>query len=579
VVLSGKVDRRGLGLQMSNPEAEFLPEGEEQLIHTGRIVPLYSLNRELTQRPVRAAMWACQGLAGSLSDPLPAELRTELGLAEYGASLRHIHFPTDFAARDTARRRLAFDELFFLVLGMGLRRGRMQAQGAPSLAGKEMAVPALLAALPFKLTGAQERVWAEIQADLGAPKPMHRLVQGDVGCGKTLLAALAMARACGLGYQAAMMAPTEILAEQHLKTLRRLLSPAGIEVRRLTQGQKAAERREVMDHLSSGQPLVCVGTQALIQDKVSFGRLGLAVVDEQHRFGVMQRLKLAQKAAIKPHMLVMTATPIPRTLAMTVYGDLEVSVVDELPPGRTPVATQWLRPAQREMVWDALRREVRAGGQAYVVYALVDESDKVELKAASAQVERLQADIFPEFKVGLLHGRMSPEEKDAVMAEFVSGRLQVLASTTVIEVGVDVANASVMVVEDAERFGLAQLHQLRGRVGRGAAKSHCFLIGEPKTDEGIARLSVMQATNDGFAIAEKDLELRGPGEFLGLRQSGIPDLKLADLIHDRPLLEEAKKRAEALLQKDPLLALKQHEGLLRQVSARFESRLELGEVG
>jgi ATP-dependent DNA helicase RecG len=579
VVLSGRVERKGLGLQMLNPEAEVLPPGEEPLIHTGRIVPLYPLTRELSQRVVRAAVWQSLGLAGQVRDPLPEGLRRELGLAEYGASLRAIHFPDDFAARDQARSRLAFDELFFIALGMGLRRARMALQPAPALGQDEPLSRALLKALPFTLTGAQQRVWGEIQADLARPKPMHRLIQGDVGCGKTLLAALALARACGLGWQAALMAPTEILAGQHLLTLRRILAPTGIEVRRLMQGQKAKERREVLDHMASGRPMLVVGTQALIQEGVSFGRLGLAVVDEQHRFGVAQRLKLAQKAAVKPHVLVMTATPIPRTLAMTVYGDLDVSVVDELPPGRKPVRTAWVRPAGRAAVWEQVRQELKAGRQAYVVYALVDDSDKLELKAATAQAERLQADIFPEFKVGLLHGRLKGEEKDAVMAEFIAGRLQLLVSTTVIEVGVDVPNASVMVVEDADRFGLAQLHQLRGRVGRGAAQSLCYLLGDPKGDEGRARLEAMQESSDGFVIAERDLELRGPGEFLGLRQSGLPDLKLADLVHDRALLSQARDRAQALLLEDPMLAKPEHEGLLKQVTARFEARLELGEVG
>jgi ATP-dependent DNA helicase RecG len=579
VVLSGRVERKGLGLQMLNPEAEVLPAGEEPLIHTGRIVPLYPLNRELSQRVVRTAVWASLGLAGQVRDPLPESLRLELGLADYGASLRHIHFPADFAARDKARSRLAFDELFFIALGMGLRRARLALQPAPALGQEEGFSPALLRALPFKLTGAQQRVWEEIKADLALDRPMHRLIQGDVGCGKTLLAALALARATGLGFQAALMAPTEILASQHLITLRRLLEPTGVEVRRLMQGQKAKERREVLDHMASGRPLVVVGTQALIQEAVSFGRLGLAVVDEQHRFGVAQRLKLAQKAVVKPHMLVMTATPIPRTLAMTVYGDLDVSVVDELPPGRKPVATSWLKPAQRGQMWEQLRGELKAGRQAYVVYALVDDSDKLELKAATAQAERLQADVFPEYKVGLLHGRMKGEEKDAVMERFVRGELQLLVSTTVIEVGVDVPNASVMVVEDADRFGLAQLHQLRGRVGRGAAQSVCFLVGDPQGEEGRARLAAMQASADGFVIAERDLELRGPGEFLGLRQSGLPDLRLADLVHDKELLQQARERAQLLLKADPMLARPEHADLLKQVTAYFEAKLELGEVG
>jgi ATP-dependent DNA helicase RecG len=579
VVLSGKVERRGLALQLMNPEAEVLPEGEEALVHTGRIVPLYPLNKTLNQRAMRNAVFQALPSARGLADPLPESIRTALKLESLFPSLQQIHFPESEASRDQARRRLAFDELFFIALGMGLRKAKAQAQRAYAMPQGDPASGQVLSHLPFQLTRAQARVWHEIEQDLQQPRPMHRLIQGDVGCGKTLLAALALARACGHGYQAALMAPTEILADQHLSTLRRMLGPAGIEVRRLIQGQKSAERREVLDHLASGRPMVCVGTQALIQDGVEFGRLGLAVVDEQHRFGVMQRLRLAQKAKEKPHMLVMTATPIPRTLAMTVYGDLDVSIVDELPPGRQPIATHWLPPAARQMAWDKASQELDQGRQVYVVYALVDESDKIELQSATAAVEALACQAFKGARIGLLHGRMKPEEKDAVMEAFKSGAIQVLASTTVVEVGVDVPNATVMIIEDADRFGLAQLHQLRGRVGRGAVASHCFLIGAPNTEEGRARLSILQESSDGFRLAEEDLRLRGPGEFLGVRQSGIPDLKLADLLKDQKMLLEAKRQAGLVLSADPILAQPCHAGLLKAVSARFEARLELGEVG
>ncbi len=579
VVLSGRAEFRSGRAQLLNPEAELLPEGEEQLIHTGRIVPLYPLVKELGQRPVRAAMAQALPAAADLPEHLPAAMLEELGFVPVSQALAELHFPPGMPEMLRARRRLAFDELFLISLGLALRKSGREQEPGWAFQGGGPLESGLLAGLPFQLTRAQGRVWKELQRDLSAPRPMHRLIQGDVGCGKTLLAAMACARACDNGFQAALMAPTEILAEQHLGTLRRIFDPLGLEVLRVVQGQKGGERREVLDHLASGRPLVAVGTHALIQRGVEFGRLGLAVVDEQHRFGVMQRLGLSRKARERPHVLVMTATPIPRTLAMTVYGDLDVSVVDELPPGRSPVATRWLKPARREEAFQAVRAELKRGRQAYVVYALVEESEKAEWKAATQMAEHLRREALAGFEVGLLHGRMEAEEKDRVMADFKAGRIQALASTTVIEVGVDVPNATVMLVEDADRFGLAQLHQLRGRVGRGTAQSLCFLVGDPRTEEGRRRLEVMAGTNDGFRIAEEDLKLRGPGEFLGLRQSGLPDLKLADLVRDQALLEEAKRRAEALIASDPKLGQAGHAALLRAVTERFAGKLELGEVG
>jgi ATP-dependent DNA helicase RecG len=375
------------------------------------------------------------------------------------------------------------------------------------------------------------------------------------------------------------MAPTEILAEQHLRSLRKLFEPLEVEVLSLTQAQKGKGRREVLSHLASGQPLIAVGTQALIQDGVEFGRLGLVVVDEQHRFGVRQRLTLSKKAKVEPHTLVMTATPIPRTLAMTAYGDLDVSVVDGMPPGRSPVLTRWVGTKQREMVWDAVRAQVAQGRQAYVVVPLVDESDKAEWQAATTLVEELRFGALAGLEVALLHGRMKPEEKEAVMAAFGANQAQVLCATTVVEVGVDVPNATVMVVEDADRFGLAQLHQLRGRVGRGHAQSFCFLIGDPKTEEGRKRLEVMATTSDGFVIAEEDLRLRGPGEVLGTRQSGLPELRQADLLKDAGLLLRARQEAEALETQDPGLRRPENQPLRRAVQARFGEKLELGNVG
>jgi ATP-dependent DNA helicase RecG len=579
VVLSARVQRKGRRLQMQNPEAEVLPEGgEEGLVHTGRVVPLYALNSEISQRIFRSAVWQSLPALKALVDPLPPALLRERGLGSLAEALGVLHFPAGMELLEPARRRLAFHELLLLSLALAMKKRREAEAHAPSLGGGGLP-RRLLKGLPFALTGPQARVWKELQADLGRTTPMRRLLQGDVGAGKTVLAALCLAAAVGEGWQGAIMAPTEILAEQHLKSLRRMLEPLGVEVLSLTQAQKGKGRREVLAHLESGRPLVVVGTQALIQQGVSFGHLGMVVVDEQHRFGVQQRLTLSKKADGEPHFLVMTATPIPRTLAMTVYGDLDVSVLDGLPPGRSPVTTRWVREDDREEVWDLVRAEVAQGRQAYVVVPLVDESDKTEWKAATKTVEDLRTDVFPDLGVELLHGRLKPEEKEAVMEAFTSGRVPILCATTVVEVGVDVPNASVMVIEDADRFGLAQLHQLRGRVGRGAAQSFCFLIGEPKTEEGKQRLEVMASTTDGFVIAEEDLRLRGPGEVLGTRQSGLPELRHADLVKDQRLVVEARQDADALVRADPLLGKTEHAALKAAVRAGFGAKLELSTVG
>lgn len=581
VVFSGKAERkaRTRGMQLQNPEAEVLPEGgEEALVHTGRIVPLYALGKELSQRVLRSALWQALQALPTLADPLPEAMRVRRSLPGLAGALRNLHFPGSLAELEPARSRLAFDEL--LILGLALERKRRleQSEAAPALQGQGF-TERLLAALPFALTGAQARVWAELKGDLAQPRPMRRLIQGDVGSGKTILAALALAACAGDGWQGAIMAPTEILAEQHLRNLRTWLEPLGVEVLSLTQAQKGKGRREVLAHLASGQPLVAVGTQALIQSGVDFGRLGLVVVDEQHRFGVRQRLNLSKKAKLQPHAMVMTATPIPRTLAMTAYGDLDVSVVDELPPGRSPIITRWVRSGQREQVWEALREQVALGRQAYVVVPLVDESDKAQWADATTKVEELRHEVFPGMRIELLHGRMKAEEKEAVMADFMARKVPVLCATTVVEVGVDVPNATVMVIEDAERFGLAQLHQLRGRVGRGEAQSYCWLIGEPKSEEGERRLRIMASSQDGFVIAEEDLQLRGPGEVLGTRQSGLPELRQADLLKDHALLLQARQEARALEESDPELRDPGHAALKAAVQRLFDQKIELGNVG
>ncbi|OGL13938.1 MAG: ATP-dependent DNA helicase RecG [Candidatus Rokubacteria bacterium RIFCSPLOWO2_12_FULL_69_21] len=433
--------------------------------------------------------------------------------------------------------------------------------------------------LPFRLTAAQERVWEEIRRDLAAPHPMSRLLQGDVGSGKTIVAALAMLTAVEAGYQAAVMAPTEILAEQHLLTLRQWLPSLGVPVELFTSAIKGRERQGLLDGVKSGETPCLVGTHALIQEGVEFRRLGLVVVDEQHRFGVAQRATLREKGD-NPHVLVMTATPIPRTLALTLYGDLDVSVIDEMPPGRQPVVTVARPEGQRAQIYAFLRQQITEGRQVYVVCPLVEESEVMDLKAATEMAERLKMEIFPDLKVGLLHGRLSFAEKEAVMRAFKEGQIHILVSTTVIEVGIDIPNASVMLVEHAERFGLSQLHQLRGRVGRGAWKSYCILLESGAlSDEARRRLEAMTRTNDGFRIAEADLELRGPGDFFGTRQSGLPEFRVADLLRDGRVLEEARQDAFALVAADADLARPEHRALRQALLARWRGKLDLASVG
>jgi ATP-dependent DNA helicase RecG len=440
-------------------------------------------------------------------------------------------------------------------------------------------VSRLRAGLPWTLTGAQERVWSEIRADMAAPHPMHRLLQGDVGSGKTIVAAMAVLTAVEAGYQAAVMAPTEILAEQHFMTLARLLEPLGVPVTLLTSAVRTRERGVRRAALAAGEIGCAIGTHALVQERVEFRRLGLVVVDEQHRFGVAQRARLKAKGE-QPDVLVMTATPIPRTLALTVYGDLDVSVLDELPPGRKPIVTAARTESRRPQIYAFLRQQVTAGRQIYVVYPLIDESEAMDLKAASDMARHLQQEVFPELVVGLLHGRLSFEDKDAIMQRFKAGQIHVLVCTTVIEVGIDVANASVMLIEHAERFGLSQLHQLRGRVGRGPWKSYCILLTAGRLGEHAQRrVQAMVETNDGFRIAEADLQLRGPGEFFGTRQSGLPEFRVADLLRDAALLDEARRDAQAVIAADPELRAPEHRGLRDALLARWRGKLALASVG
>ncbi|WP_242822463.1 ATP-dependent DNA helicase RecG [Thermaerobacter marianensis] len=575
VLLSGRVDAGYRGWQMDHPEVEPVEGGEGEPVHTARIVPVYPATEGLHQRWLRQLAWQVVGaLAGQVPEILPAGLRAALGLVDRSTALRHIHFPPDAAAWQAARRRLAFEEWF--VMQVALARVRSQQQQEPGRAHRPDGprVARFLASLPFELTPAQRRVLDEIRADMEAPRPMRRLVQGDVGSGKTVVAAWAMVKAVESGAQAALMAPTEILAEQHARRLQSLLAPAGIPVVQLVGSLPAADRERVLEGLASGRWPVVVGTHALIQDDVRFRDLSLVIIDEQHRFGVRQRALLQGKGQV-PDLLVMTATPIPRTLALTLYGDLDVSVIDQLPPGRQPVRTLWLRGRQRRRAYDLLAARVAAGEQGYVVCPLVDEpaggaggAGDAEQKAVTTWAEFV-ARRYPRLRVGILHGRMPGAEKERVMRAFERRALDVLVATTVIEVGVDVPNATVMIIEGADRFGLAQLHQLRGRVGRGSKESLCILVADPATAEGRLRLEALCRSQSGFEIAEFDLELRGPGDFFGTRQHGLPALRIADPIRDAGLLRQAREAARRLLEEDPQLAAPEHQALRWEVLDRY----------
>ena len=587
IVLSGEVRASMSGREMAHPEIEPAEDLDSTTsVHFNRIVPIYPGFERGEQRSFRElASRVSEQHAPALEDPLPVGLRKRLELMGLPEALRFIHFPpesADLEALDAhqspAHRRLAFDELFFLQLGMALKRQGIKAEVGISFNVSPPRLQKALGTLPFQLTQAQARVVEELSRDMAHPEPMNRLVQGDVGSGKTAVAMVAALFALQDGYQVAVMAPTEILAEQHERNFRKVLEPLGFRVGLISAAGTAKSKRELREAVARGDIHLAVGTHALIQQDMAFQRLGLAVIDEQHRFGVLQRHTLMSKGP-KPDVLVMTATPIPRTLAMTLYGDLDLSVIDQLPPGRTPISTRVFNEKQRSRVYEAVAAEINKGHQAYVVYPLVEESEKLDLEDATQGVEKLRQ-VFPDAKVGLLHGRMKPEEKDAVMADFREQRLHLLVCTTVVEVGVDVPNASIMVVESAERFGLSQLHQLRGRVGRGAAASYCFLVASSaRSWDSTERLAVMEHSSDGFVIAEKDLELRGPGEFLGTRQSGLPELAVANLARDGDLLSMAQTEARRILEKDPELKTPENLGLVKALEERWEGRLALARVG
>jgi len=580
----GRVGEYRGRLQMQHPK--FQPLTEQGDAGANPILAEYPTTEGLQQASlVKLTEEALRVGLPLVHETLPAEMRTRLQLLELPRALQMIHRPQSMAEAAEARRRLVFGEFFLMELAVALRRrSALASHNAPPIPCDAKVDARIRARFPFKFTRAQDKVVAEMRADLARDRPMTRLLQGDVGCGKTAVALYAALAAVAAGYQAVIMAPTEILATQHYHNVEKYLVGSRVRWALLVGGLAAAARKKVLRRIRFGDADIIIGTHALIQQDVAFARLGLVVVDEQHKFGVLQRAEVKWQPAadnpnLQPHYLVMTATPIPRTLALTVFGDLDVSTIDEMPPGRTPTDTRVVDPRNRRKAYEFVRKELATGRQAFVVYPLVEENEALELRAATEEAERLAREVFPEFTVGLLHGRMKPEEKDEVMDRFRRGEVHVLVSTLVIEVGVDVPNATVMMIEHAERFGLAQLHQLRGRIGRGAAKSTCILLGEPETPEAQRRLQIMGETTDGFRIAEEDLRLRGPGEFFGTRQHGMPELMIGNVVEDYDLLRLARKEAFAWIQEDPNLARPESEPIRKALGKRFHDTLRLIEVG
>lgn len=587
VILSGELHSFRQQREFVHPDIEILDSEEGKDTNFGRIVPVYSETEGISQRQMRCILdGAVTAYAYAAESFIPADILRRRKLVSLPRALSTLHFPGDdtdpralIEGKNTYHHSLIFDEFFFLELGLALRRRRTARQKGIAFKGQPRLFQDFMSRLPFLLTRAQKRVLAGIEKDMGRPYPMHRLVQGDVGSGKTVVAFAAAMTAIGNGFQAAIMAPTEILAGQHYDNFRKMAEGLSVPAYLLTGSMPGSARKEIYHEVARGNPGLVIGTHALIQEGFEFGRLGLVIVDEQHRFGVLQRAALKEKGP-SPDVLVMTATPIPRTLSMTLYGDLDVSIIDELPRGRKPVQTKVYAEGARPRVYEMLRHELARGGQAYIIYPLVEESETLDLLNAKEMAEHLQKEVFPDYVVGLLHGRLKGADKEAVMSRFKRGEVQLLVSTTVVEVGVDVPNATVMVIEHAERFGLSQLHQLRGRVGRGERESMCFLIARLGRDSDAGqRLRVMEETTDGFRIAEEDLKIRGPGEFLGTRQSGLPELRTANIVRDIAILTAAREEAFRLIEEDPDLSLPTHRALREIVEDRWATGLALAEVG
>jgi len=586
--LTGEIKGSLFGKDMFHPDYELIDEDDEDSLNVKRIVPVYSETEGLYQKYLRKIMMRVVTECGRhLVSPLPDDICRRNRIPGMTEAIRNVHFPgedqdiekyNDFTS--PSHRRLVFDELFFFELGMALKkRGYILEKGIAFADGQQRLLTEFYEKLSFELTGAQKRVVAEILADMKKPHPMNRLIQGDVGSGKTVVSMAAMIVACESGYQSAIMAPTEILALQHFRNISTWAKEIGMHAALLTGSTRAKERKDLAERVASGEVDILIGTHALIQEGVQFRKLGCAVIDEQHRFGVMQRALLREKG-LSPDVLVMTATPIPRTLAMTVYGDLDISVIDEMPPGKKPVKTKVYYEKHRDKVYDIIRREVEKGNQVFIIYPLVEESETLDLKDATTMSRHLQQEVFREYRVGLIHGKMKSGEKEEIMASFKARAIDILVSTTVVEVGIDIPSASLMIIEHAERFGLSQLHQLRGRVGRGDVSSSCILVAHHGgSDDARRRLKIMEQTNDGFKVAEEDLALRGPGEFMGTRQSGLPDFRVANILRDGRILNDARREAFAFLERDPALERPEHVAVREVLLRRWEGRLALAKTG
>ncbi len=587
VILTGEVRGSFFNYEMIHPDYESIDPGGEDSLHFRRIVPIYSETEGLRQKHLRRIIRsALDDYVSHVVSAVPRSVCESSGLKDLTASLREAHFPGIGEDIDVfnewntpTHNRLIFEEFFSFEMALALRKRTFAKEKGCPFERKGELLDAFYRTLSFDLTAAQKRVIIEIESDLAAESPMHRLLQGDVGCGKTVVAMAALIRAVENGYQGAIMAPTDILAGQHAALVRKWGMSLSLRVGVLTGSLSLKDSRETQEKIASGELDIVVGTHALIQEKVSFKNLGLAVIDEQHRFGVVQRQRLRDKGR-EPHVLVMTATPIPRSLAMTVYGDLDLSVIDEMPPGRKPVRTRIFHEDERENVYKWIRRDVEKGGQVFVIYPLVEESETLDLKDATRMAEHLQRHVFPDLRIGLVHGRMKGAERDRIMADFASRRLDILVSTTVVEVGIDVPEASLMVIEHADRFGLSQLHQLRGRVGRGETSSCCILMAPLKcSDLSAKRLRIIAGTNDGFRIAEEDLMIRGPGEFMGTRQSGLPDFRVAGILRDGKLLEAARQAAFAVVEQDPDLEKPEHAQMKEVLISKWGDRLNDAKTG